>query len=326
MGFLDLPDQPDEPGRPERASMSGADRPALKPRELPGPDERGRVYEAMRAHTSAEKAGESSDAAGESRHDQQTDAAGRRDYRGEVPRFMAMWADHETRWPADRRTTADPSADAPASHHGDGEFRQRSERQAEAAEAIGWVRGAEPGLSADAQAIEQENKDTYGGWLEGFEHRLKGEDRLKEKIAERLEGEPDKSSTEILRKIPDTIRYTFCFQPENYTRGYYDIKDRFENLGYEMYYSKNWWTNPEYKGINTRWATPEGQRFEVQFHAPDSFHAKEYVTHLAYERIRDPTTSRAELRELHAFQREVSSWIQIPDGAADILDYKKEGF
>ncbi len=93
-----------------------------------------------------------------------------------------------------------------------------------------------------------------------------------------------------------------------------------------MYYSKNWWTNPEYKGINTRWATPEGQRFEAQFHTPDSFHAKEYVTHLAYERIRDPTTSRAELRELHAFQREVPSWIQIPDGAADILDYKKEGF
>ena len=248
MGFLDLPDQPDEPGRPERASMSGADRPALKPRELPDPDERGRVCDAMRAHTSAETAGESSDAAGESQHDQQTDAAGRRDYRGEVPRFMAMWADHETRWPADRRTTADPSADAPASHHGDGEFRQRSERQAEAAEAIGWVRGAEPGLSADAQAIEQENKDTYGGWLEGFEHRLKGEDRLKEKIAERLEGEPDKSSTEILRKIPDAIRYTFCFQPENYTRGYCDIKDRFENCGHQMHYSKNWWTNPQISG------------------------------------------------------------------------------
>jgi hypothetical protein len=85
-------------------------------------------------------------------------------------------------------------------------------------------------------------------------------------------------------------------------------------------------TDPEYKGINTRWATPEGQRFEVQFHTPDSFHAKEYVAHLAYERIRDPTTSRAELRELHAFRRQVSSWIQIPDGAADIPDYKKEGF
>ena len=70
----------------------------------------------------------------------------------------------------------------------------------------------------------------------------------------------------------------------------------------------------------------EGQRFEVQFHTPDSFHAKHAVTHLAYERIRDTSTSRAELRELHAFQREVSSPIQAPDGAADIPDYRKEGF
>src|SRR5690242_19028110 len=49
---------------------------------------------------------------------------------------------------------------------------------------------------------------------------------------------------------------------------------------------------------------------------PDSFHAKHHVTHLAYERIRDTSTSRAEFRELHAFQREVSSWIQAPDGTA----------
>ena len=211
MGFLDLPDQPDEPGRLERASASGADRPTPRPRELPDPDERGRAHEAMRAQACAETAGEPSDAAGESQHDQQADRAGQRGYRDEVPRLMDMWPDHERRWPTDRRTTADPSADAPASHHRDGEFR-RSERQAETAEAISWVCRAEPGLSADAQAIEQENKDTCGGWLEGFEHRLKGEDRLKEKIAERLEGEPDKSSTEILHKIPDAIRYTFCFQ------------------------------------------------------------------------------------------------------------------
>ena len=162
MGFLDLPDQPDPPGRPERASASGTDRPTPRPRELPDPDERGRAYEAMRAHTSA--AGESSAAAGKSQHDQQAEAAGQRDYRGEVARFMAMWADHETRWPTDRRTTADPSADTPASHRRDDEFRQRSERQAETVEVIGRVRGAEPGLSADAQAIEQENKDNYGGW------------------------------------------------------------------------------------------------------------------------------------------------------------------
>jgi hypothetical protein len=324
VGFLDVPDQPDEPGRPERTSASGADRPTPRPRELPDPDERGRAYEAMRAHASAETAGESSDAAGESQHDQQADGTGQRAYRDEVPRFMNMWADHETRWPAGRRTTADPFADAPASHHRDGEFRDRSERQAETAEAIGRTREAEPGLSADAQAIEQKNE--HGGWLEGFDQRLKGEDRLEEKVAEKLGAEPRMTAVTALREVADAIRFTYCFHPENYTRGYYDIKEQFESCGHEMYHSKNYWADPEYKGINTRWATVEGQRFEVQFHTPDSFHAKHQVTHLAYERIRDTSTSRAELRELHAFQREVSSWIQVPDGAADIPDVKKEGF
>jgi hypothetical protein len=122
------------------------------------------------------------------------------------------------------------------------------------------------------------------------------------------------------------LRFTCCFEPDNYVRGYYDIKARLADAGHEMYQSANYWANPEYKGINTRWVTQQGQRFEVQFHTPDSFHAKEVLTHKAYERIRDPTTSRPELRELHAFQCELSTWIQVPDGAADIPDFKKEGF
>ena len=92
-----------------------------------------------------------------------------------------------------------------------------------------------------------------------------------------------------------------------------------------MYYSKNSWTDPEYKGINTRWVTPDGQRFEVQIHTLESFHAKHHVTHAAYERIRDPAASRSELRELHAFQREVCSRIRVPEGAVDIPEYRKEG-
>ena len=172
-------------------------------------------------------------------------------------------------------------------------------------------------------------KSCFRAWrLEGFTHRLKGEDRLLGKVAEGLAtSSPDATPQQVLRLIPDAIRFTYCVQPENYTRGYYDIKERFESRGHEMYYSKNYWTDPEYKGINSRWVTAEGQRFEVQFHTPDSFHAKHQVTHLAYERIHDTTTtSRAERRELHAFQREVSSWIHAPHGAADIPDVKKEGF
>jgi hypothetical protein len=70
MGFLDLPDQLDPPGRPERASVSGADRPTPRRGELPDPDERGRAYEVIRAHVSAETAGEPSDATAKSHQDQ----------------------------------------------------------------------------------------------------------------------------------------------------------------------------------------------------------------------------------------------------------------
>ena len=303
MGSLDLTDQPDEPRRAVHAHTDGPDRDRQGSRELPDPDERGRAYEAMRAHVSAETPAE--DSPGE-----RADAGDRGSYWGEVPRFSKEWAEHEREWSERRREAAEGSGDRP-------------ELPAATAEAAGRIREAEPRLSADVQAIEQENK--HGGWLEGFEHRLKGEDRLKQKIAEQMASEEDQSAGEVLLRIPDVIRYTYCFTPENYTRGYYDIKERFEGRGYEMCYSKNYWTDPEYKGINTRWVTPEGQRFEVQLHTPESFHAKHHVTHLAYERIRD-TTSKAERRELRAFQSEVSSWIQIPDGAENIPDFMKEGF
>ena len=271
MGFLELPD-PHEPGRPERASADGADRPTPNQRELPDPDERGRLYEVMRAHASAETDGMPSDATATPQHDDKADRPGQGGYRDEVPRFMGILADHETRWAETRRHAAELPTEPATSSRPSGDLRPGQERQADTAEAIGRIREAEPGLSADAQAIEQENK--HGGWLEGFRHRLKDEDRLKEKIAEQIEAEENQSAAEVLRRIPDVIRYTYCFEPESYTRGYYDIKERFESRGHEMYYSRNYWADPEYKGINTRWVTAEGQRFELQFHTPDSFHAK----------------------------------------------------
>jgi hypothetical protein len=316
VGSLDLPDQPDEP---KRAEHGDASRPTPKPRELPDPDERGRYYEAMQAHASAaEEAGQGSESG------QSPDVAGQRSYRDEVPRFRKMWAEHEGRWPATRRSAVDPSSGASESYHKDHDLPPSPEQHADTSGVISWAREVETPLSADAQEIQRENG--YDGRLEGFKFRLKDEDSLKDKIAEKLKVQSDRSPAEIIREIPDAIRYTYCLEPRSYTAGYYDIKQRLEDRGYEMYYSKNWWTNAEYKGVNTRWVTAKEQRFEVQFHTPDSFHAKHEVTHLSYERIRNPLTPDAERAELKEFQREVSSWIEVPGGAPDIPDFKKEGF
>ena len=80
-----------------------------------------------------------------------------------------------------------------------------------------------------------------------------------------------------------------------------------------------------YKGINTRWVTQEGQRFEVQFHTPESFHAKQNVTHRAYERLRNLLTSDAERGELESFQREVSSRIELPEPLLTSLTTRRKG-
>jgi hypothetical protein len=303
----------DVPSELEKLAQTGrADRAAdharsstepLEAGEMPDPGERGRLHEAMRAYAEAD-----------AREDAQTsrlESPERPSYRDEVPRFEAMWAEHEKRWPARPRAETDGSTDSP-------------ERYAATAEAIGRIRDVERGLSSDAQAIQQENE--YGGWLEGFEDRLKGEDRLQKKIADKVGAEHRMTPAQALSEVADAIRYTYCFQPKNYTGGYYDIKEKWESRGYEMFYSKSYWTDPEYKGVNTRWVTPEGQRFEIQFHTPDSYHAKHHVTHPAYKRIRDPETKDEERGELEAFQRAVSAWIEIPERATDIPDYTKEGF
>jgi hypothetical protein len=317
LGSLDLPDEPDEPMQAMQADTADADRDSRSSRELPDPDERGRAYEAARAHVSAETPAEASTG-------RQPDAGDQRSYWDEVPRFGKMWAEHEKLWPERANAAADRSADPAGSYRSDGGFYLKPERHAQTIEAIRQVRQVEPTISADIRTIEREN--TYGCWLEGYEKRLKGEDRLKEKVAERLEGVPDKASAAIVREVPDAIRYTFCARSESYAGGYYDLKERLESRGYEMFESRNSWDGTEYRGINTRWVTQQGQRFELQFHTPESYHAKECVTHRAYERIRNPLTRDEERDELKEFQEEVCGHIQVPNGVLDIPDFKKDGF
>jgi hypothetical protein len=255
---------------------------------------------------------------------QQVDAV-ERDFWSEVPRFLRAWADHVLRWPAERVAAAvDRSRDPAGSWRGDGERYLNPEQHGQINDAVAMMQRREEALTEAMGETQREN--TWGAWLEGLEHSLKGEDRLKEKVADLLDtGSPDATIEEILGQIPDAIRYTFCAEPENYREVYWDIKERLEARGYEMQYSENHWYDTQYKGINTRWVAAEGERFEVQFHTPESVYAKQHITHEAYERLRNPLTHDDERRELRVFQREVCSWVIAPEGAADIPNYRKEG-
>lgn len=247
-------------------------------------------------------------------------------YWTEVPRFMRMWGEHEDRWPMHEQPAArvDRSRDPDGSWRSDSNLFLSPDAHARTKDAINDVHKAEKPTTEQIHKIGHQNP--YNGRLVGLDFRLKGDDRLKEKVAETLRDNPGATPSEVVPAVPDAIRYTFCLDSKSYTAGYWDIKRRLEESGYRMYSSRNSWEAAEYKGINTRWITPQNQRFEIQFHTRESHHAKQEVTHKAYERIRNPLTSRSEIKKLRAFQREVSSWIPVPEGATGIPDYKREGF
>ena len=245
-----------------------------------------------------------------------------RDYWNEVPRFERQWAEHQEQWPAAATSPVDRSRDPEGSWRGNGNQYLSPDQHTRTQEVIASVRTVETTISAHMQEVERDNG--CGSRLAGWEFRRKGEDRLKEKIAERVEHQPGRMPEESMRNINDAIRYTFSSDPAAYRDSYWSVKGLLEGLGYTMIYSKNHWRDdPEYKGINSRWATPEGQRFELQFHTAESLHAKQEVTHPSYERIRNPLTGRSERRELETFQRDVCSWIVEPGDASSIPDYEE---
>ncbi len=132
--------------------------------------------------------------------------------------------------------------------------------------------------------------------LAGLEHMVKGEDRLKEKLADVLLVETRLTARQALDKVPDAVRFTLTYSAERYSDGVRADVDRFKAEGFELIKLKNLWSGDQYKGINSQWRRPEtGLRFEMQFHTLESLEAKE-LTHQAYERLRRPAAETSQIR------------------------------
>lgn len=129
----------------------------------------------------------------------------------------------------------------------------------------------EDGVLSNIKSIEAA---IPGAQLEGLKYELKGDDLLKQKVAEVLARNPDQDPVAVLRKVPDCIRYTYCFDTANYAAGAQQADAMLRAAGYEPVEVKNSWLNPDkpYRGINTRWRDPaSGLQLEVQYHTPESW-------------------------------------------------------
>jgi hypothetical protein len=163
--------------------------------------------------------------------------------------------------------------------------------------------------------IEAEDPDHR---LVGLEHRLKGRQRVEEKVTHDVR-KKGLSAEQAFADMKDAIRYTLQYPDDKYTAGVSADAQRLKDEGAEFVDSRNTWTSEQYKGINSWWReSSSGQLFEVQFHTQASFDAKQ-ETHAAYERLRTLPDDIQEVRDLRAYQREVNAKVPIPPGAPDIV-------
>lgn len=244
-------------------------------------------------------------------------AAAREAWAEAVPGLRAAWEEHKRSYPERGRPVPGARPDAKGAGHG--HRRLSPEQDAEAAKACADLRDeADQVILPAMRRVEAVSPQ---GRLAGLEHMLKGEDRLKEKIADELLAKPGKTVREAVGEIADPVRFTLSYPPERYAEGVTTDVDRLKTEGFELIKLKNLWTADQYKGINSQWRRPDtGTRFEMQFHTPESLEAKE-LTHEAYERIRGSDASPAERRELKAFQRRVNALLITPIGTAKITDF-----
>src|SRR3984957_2247925 len=232
-----------------------------------------------------------------------------------------IWTEYQRKWPPAERPAVDTSKDPAGSWRVDNSrVLGVADNSRVNAECDRIAKREEEKISPALLAIESQDPDRR---LVGFEHRLKGHDRIKEKIYDRIKLLMH-SPEEAVSHVSDTIRYTFEYRGSRYTQGVWTDIERLKGEGFKLHKLKNYWSDDQYKGINSTWIEPgTGQRFEVQFHTRISFEAKQ-LTHTAYERTRSKQADVFEELVLEAFQKKVAADVPVPAGAADIPDYRKE--
>src|SRR5205807_10566628 len=92
------------------------------------------------------------------------------------------------------------------------------------------ARREEERISPAMRSVESQDPDRH---LIGFEHRLKGRDRIKEKVFGTIK-DFHRSPEQAVSLVPDTIRYTFEYREARYTQGVWADIERLKNEGLKL--------------------------------------------------------------------------------------------
>lgn len=159
------------------------------------------------------------------------------------------------------------------------------------------------------------------GNLQGLDYRLKADmDRTIEKILGDL-GRGD--SLTQAERVKDALRFTFVSEPESYWSSVQTISEALERAGYRAIKWGDNWATALSKDLNSAWLSPQGGRFELQFHTPESWYRKTIAgpdglppSHKVYETFRDLEAGDARRAELERVLRQIWADVEPPPGEA----------
>ena len=168
---------------------------------------------------------------------------------------------------------------------------------------------AEPVITKQMQDLATAN----GGEMIGLKNRLKSVESLERKIGDKARDEFGGDYEAAAQDIGDSVRYTMELDANNYGDGVKNTIDVLNEQGYQTRVKNYWQEGNIYKGVNATVTSPDGQKFELQFHTADGFNLKETLNHKLYEEHRLFTTSAARKFELE--QQMANNWLTVPTPA-----------
>ncbi|MBP1299731.1 shikimate kinase [Bradyrhizobium elkanii] len=155
------------------------------------------------------------------------------------------------------------------------------------------------------------------------QHRL----RTEQSLSDQLTGKSLSSGT-ASQLISNAVRHVFQIPDGAFTMGFRKAVLAFEEQGYTELSTTNWFRtrNPTYVGIKTVFATPEGYRFEVEFHTPASYQAKlaNHDTYKMLQRGSRGTMDQSRAEQLVQRARQIVNEVPVPDQATSIPNWEAE--
>lgn len=172
----------------------------------------------------------------------------------------------------------------------------------------------EPETTSFLQSLQR-----VGSTLAGLDFRLKGQQSLARKIRTDSH-DKTMSEQEAADSIHDVLRYTDQLQTASFADEFARIRAELEKAGYTLVKVKNTLqsTGVTYRGVNCQFETPDGFKFELQFHTPESLALKENELHKLYEEQRLPDTDPKRRAELVRRMIELSDGLSTPPNIEEV--------